>query len=81
MIIFTKLDKIYFIHNFTISVIALEESLGISILLFNSARADYTEVLLTQREALDSEFDLIETKEKQLHAAVNVYRALGGGWN
>jgi outer membrane protein TolC len=37
--------------------------------------------LLTQREALDSRIELIETKLKQLKAKVNIYRALGGGWN
>ncbi|MCW5912681.1 MAG: efflux transporter outer membrane subunit [Cyclobacteriaceae bacterium] len=48
--------------------------------LFNSARADYAEVLLTQREALESKMDLVEIKMKQLNAKVNIYRALGGGW-
>lgn len=48
--------------------------------LFNSARADYAEVLLTQREALEAKMELVEIKLKQLQAAVNIYRALGGGW-
>ncbi|QIX60302.1 TolC family protein [Hymenobacter sp. BT18] len=59
---------------------ALNTSINISNSLFNSARADYTEVLFTQRDALESKFDLIETKMQQLNASVNVYRALGGGW-
>ncbi len=59
---------------------ALTESIGISDNLFRSARADYMEVLLTQREALEARFELIETKKQQLGAWVNVYRALGGGW-
>ncbi len=59
---------------------ALTESIEISNNLFRSARADYMEVLLTQREALDSKFELIETKRDQLNAKVNIYRALGGGW-
>lgn len=58
----------------------LTESIDISNTLFKSARADYMEVLLTQREALESRFDLIETKMKQMHSVVNIYRALGGGW-
>ncbi|UXX78384.1 efflux transporter outer membrane subunit [Reichenbachiella carrageenanivorans] len=58
----------------------LNESIDISNFLFKSARADYMEVLLTQREALESRFELIETKKKQMNAMVNVYRALGGGW-
>ncbi len=60
---------------------ALTESVAISNKLFTSARADYMEVLLTQREALESKFDLIETKMQQMNAMVNVYKALGGGWN
>lgn len=59
----------------------LNQSVSISNNLFRSARADYMEVLLTQREALESRFDLVETKLKQMNANVNVYRALGGGWN
>ena len=59
---------------------ALTESIKISTELFKSARADYMEVLLTQRDALESRFDLIETKMQQLNATVNIYQALGGGW-
>lgn len=60
---------------------ALNQSIEISNDLFGSARADYMEVLMTQRDALESKFDLIETKMKQMNAMVNIYRALGGGWN
>lgn len=59
---------------------ALTQSTDISIQLFKSARADYMEVLLTQRDALESKFELIETKKQQLNALVNMYQALGGGW-
>ena len=59
---------------------ALTQSVTISKDLFASARADYMEVLLTQREALESRFELIETKKEQMSARVRVYRALGGGW-
>ena len=59
---------------------ALQESITISNSLFLSARADYMEVLLTQRDALDSRFELVETQKQRLNAKVNVYRALGGGW-
>lgn len=59
----------------------LMQSVTIANNLFRSARADYLEVLLTQREALESKMDLIEIKLKQLNAKVNIYKALGGGWN
>jgi outer membrane protein, multidrug efflux system len=60
---------------------ALTQSITISNNLFRSARADYMEVLLTQRDALESRFELIEIKMQQMNATVNIYRALGGGWN
>lgn len=59
----------------------LTESINISNKLFTSARANYIEVLLTQRDALESKFELIETRQKQMSATVSVYRALGGGWH
>lgn len=58
----------------------LVQSVTIANSLFRSARADYLEVLLTQREALESKMDLIEIKQAQLNAKVNMYKALGGGW-
>lgn len=59
---------------------ALTDAIDISTQLFKSAQADYMEVLLTQRDALDAKFDLVETKVKMLNARVSIYRALGGGW-
>ncbi|AWM15128.1 TolC family protein [Flavobacterium sp. NRK F10] len=65
----------------TQEVDALTQSITISNDLFKSARADYMEVLLTQRDALEAKFDLIEIKMQQMNAMVTIYRALGGGWN
>lgn len=59
---------------------ALTQSISIANDLFRSARADYMEVLLTQRDALESKFELVETKRMQMNATVNIYKALGGGW-
>ena len=59
---------------------ALTRSIDISNDLFRSARADYLEVLMTQRDALEARLELIETKKRQLVAVVNIYRDLGGGW-
>lgn len=59
----------------------LTQSISISNNLFRFAKADYLEILLTQREALDSRMELIEIKLKQTEAKVELYRALGGGWN
>ncbi len=62
------------------AVAVLNESNQISSLLFTSARADYVEVLLTRRESLEAQLELIETKQQQFHAVVSLYQALGGGW-
>ena len=61
-------------------VAALNRSIEVSNDLFKSARADYFEVLMTQRDALESKLELIDTKKEQLNAVVSVYRNLGGGW-
>lgn len=58
----------------------LNQSINISTGLFKSARADYMEVLMTQRDALEAKIELIDTKKQQLTASVNIYQALGGGW-
>jgi len=59
---------------------ALNKSIDVSNDLFKSARVDYFEVLMTQRDALEAKLELIDTKKEQLNAAVHVYRDLGGGW-
>lgn len=62
-------------------VTALNESIEIANQLFLSARADYMEVLLTQRDALEARRDLIEARKNQMLTVTNLYKALGGGWN
>ena len=75
----SNLEKSYDLK--TQEVAALNRSVNIAGQLFGSARADYMEVLLTQRDALESNFELVETKVAQLNAYVQLYQALGGGWN
>ena len=59
---------------------ALDQSIDIANQLFRNSRADYLEVLLNQRDALDAKMDLIEAKQKQLSTVVDIYKGLGGGW-
>lgn len=73
-----NLEKSYGLKSEEVN--ALTKSIDISNDLFRSARADYLEVLMTQRDALASKLELIETKKKQFNAITNVYRDLGGGW-
>ena len=58
----------------------LNESVSIATQLFTGARADYGEVLLTQRDALESRMELVETKAAQFNVWINLYRSMGGGW-
>ncbi|WP_428067600.1 TolC family protein [Chryseobacterium gambrini] len=59
---------------------ALEKSIDIANQLFKNSRADYLEVLLNQRDALDAKMELVEAKQKQLSTVVDIYKSLGGGW-
>jgi outer membrane protein, multidrug efflux system len=74
----SNLEKNYELKSQEVDV--LTRSIETSNDLFRSARADYLEVLMTQRDALESKLELIETKKAQMNAVVNVYRDLGGGW-
>lgn len=58
----------------------LQSSIEVSNVLFSSARADYMEVLLTRREALEAELELVETRQRVWSSTVDLYQALGGGW-
>ncbi|MCA9015886.1 MAG: TolC family protein, partial [Planctomycetaceae bacterium] len=59
---------------------ALEESVDVASQLFQNARAEYIDVLFSQRDLLEARTNLIETKQQQLSAIVNAYQALGGGY-
>ena len=61
-------------------VATLDEAVSVSNVLFQSARADYMEVLLTRRDALEAQLELIETQKRLQVAKVDLYQALGGGW-
>lgn len=56
------------------------KSIETSLALFHSRRATYLEVILAQRNALETKLQLVDLKRDQLNSAVNLYKALGGGW-
>jgi outer membrane protein, multidrug efflux system len=64
---------------------ALEQSVDIAFQQWNFpigeefARVEYVDILLATRDLLEARTNLIETKQQQLAAIVNAYRALGGG--
>ena len=73
-----NLDKSYTMKSKQVD--ALNSAISAAHDLFMSARVDYFEVLMTQRDALESKLELVETKRDQLNAVVNMYKFLGGGW-
>ncbi|HNP32818.1 MAG TPA: TolC family protein, partial [Flavobacterium sp.] len=74
-----NLEQFYDLKNKEVQ--SLTTAIEASNELFKSSRVDYFEVLMTQRDALESKLELIEAKKEQFNAVTNVYRALGGGWN
>ena len=74
-----NLEQFYTLKNKEVQ--SLTTAIDISNDLFKSTRVDYFEVLMTQRDALESKLELIEAKKRQFNAVTNLYRALGGGWN
>ncbi|HCX24647.1 MAG: multidrug transporter [Flammeovirgaceae bacterium] len=59
---------------------AAQRALKDANMLFRSGLANYLEVITAQREALDSELNLVSAKMRLLAADVELYRSLGGGW-
>jgi outer membrane protein TolC len=48
--------------------------------LLNNGLANYLEVLTARQNALNSELSYVDSQYGQLNAIVELYRALGGGW-
>ena len=62
-------------------VSVLERSVDNSNTLFSVGYANYLEVINAQSRALESAIELAELKASRLQSHVQLYRALGGGWN
>lgn len=58
----------------------LTNSINTSSELYNTGKASYLEVLIAQQNALQAKLELVETRKNQNAAMVNIYKALGGGW-
>ncbi|WP_367866409.1 efflux transporter outer membrane subunit [Pedobacter sp. WC2423] len=61
---------------------ALTKALSFNKELLNySKNTNYTDVLTAEQHLLTAELKGINDQSQKLHAVVNLYRALGGGWN
>jgi len=58
----------------------LQQAVRNAHLLFRSGMADYLDVIIAQRTALDAGLEKAIITRQQLSANVELYRALGGGW-
>jgi multidrug efflux system outer membrane protein len=60
---------------------SLKEAVDLSLLRYNAGRASYFEVLEAEQLLFPAQDALAQTQRDQLLAVVNLYKALGGGWN
>jgi outer membrane protein, multidrug efflux system len=66
---------------FQSQVAALREAADLATERYSAGRASYFEVLEAQQQLFPAESALAQTQRDQLLAVVNLYKALGGGWN
>jgi multidrug efflux system outer membrane protein len=60
---------------------ALREAVQLALLRYNVGRASYFEVLEAEQQLFPAEDALAQTRRDQLLAVVDLYKALGGGWD
>jgi multidrug efflux system outer membrane protein len=63
-----------------LAVDAYQMALEMAVKRYQSGNASYYEVLLQQQLLFPAETALVQTRLNQLLAVVQLYRALGGGW-
>lgn len=73
-----KQEKEYTIANERVET--LKKSIVNANLLFKNGMATYLEVIIAQSYLLQAELELASIKKDRLVANVELYRALGGGW-
>lgn len=59
--------------------VSLDKATKDANLLYKSGMATYLEVIVAQNSALQNDLDVVAIKLEKLNAAINLYRALGGG--
>jgi multidrug efflux system outer membrane protein len=64
-----------------LAVDAYKEAVKVSMQRYRQGNASYYEVLQEQQELFPAENSLVQTQLNQVLAVVQLYRALGGGWD
>ncbi len=62
-------------------VVALRSALHLADLRYKGGISNYLDVLIAQRNLFDAELALVATRRLHLVSVVQLYKALGGGWN
>jgi multidrug efflux system outer membrane protein len=62
-------------------VVALRSALHLAELRYNGGISNYLDVLTSKRSLFDAELSLTATRGLHLVSIVQLYKALGGGWN
>jgi len=57
-----------------------QESVRLSLLRYKAGKADYLEVINAQQQLFPTQILLAQTQLHQLTVIVDLYKALGGGW-
>lgn len=73
-----KLNEIYNLN--AQETILLTEAVATSNELYKAGFATYLEVITSQRNALEANFNIIETQKSLQYNLVTLYRAIGGNW-
>jgi outer membrane protein TolC len=73
-----KQEKQYVIVNQRVET--LREAISNADMLFKNGMATYLEVIVAQSNLLQAELELAAIKKDRLSSNVELYRALGGGW-
>lgn len=77
----TKIENLQKSYQFKFQEVkTLEEGVAISKDLFVAGLASYIEVVTAQKSVLTAQFDAVDSKQLQFNATIDLYRALGGGW-
>jgi len=58
----------------------LSQAVTDSKVLFKAGFASYLEVITAHRTVLEAELGLVQAKKQQFLSLIELYRALGGGW-
>jgi multidrug efflux system outer membrane protein len=63
------------------SVKDLQESVNVSLMRYKGGTATYLSVLDSQRSLFNAELTLAQARNNEYQSLVQLYKALGGGWN